>query len=332
MDNRITFPKTRLRRIRDMSNLRNMVSETQISVQDLIYPIFVTYGRNKSKTINSMPGIYQLSLDVLKTEIDEISKLKIPAVLIFGIPQRKTDRGSEAYNSNGIVQEAIRTIKQSSYDLLVIADTCLCEYTNHGHCGVVSEGRIKNDESLELLAKTAVSQAEAGADMIAPSAMMDGQVATIRKALDDKGYSHIPIMSYSAKYSSGFYGPFREAVGSSPQFGDRTSYQMDPANIQEAMREIEHDIIEGTDVIMVKPALAYLDVISKAKERFRHPLAGYSVSGEYSMIKAASQMGWLDERQVVMEVLTSIKRAGADILITYFAKNVAQWINESADT
>ncbi len=325
------FPQSRLRRLRDMPALRGMVSETRINVQDLVYPIFVTHGRNVKAKVASMPDIFQLSLDNLIPEIDEVSRRHIPAVLLFGLPHRKDAMGTEAYEPNGIVQEAIRVIKQTAPDLLVIADTCLCEYTDHGHCGVIDNGVVDNDSSLELLAKTAISQVEAGADVVGPSAMMDGQVATIRAALDGRGFTDVPIMGYSAKYASGFYGPFRDAAGSTPQFGDRSGYQMDPANSRQAMREIEQDVDEGADIVMVKPALAYLDVVAKARERFDLPLAAYNVSGEYSMIKAASQKGWLDERRIVMEVLTSIKRAGADILITYFAKDVADWLNGGAE-
>ena len=310
-----------------MPALRGMVSETRIGVHDLVYPMFVTHGRNVKAKVESMPGIHQLSLDNLISEIDEVSRRDIPAVLLFGLPHRKDALGTEAYEANGIVQEAIRVIKQTAPDLLVIADTCLCEYTDHGHCGVVTDGSVDNDGSLELLAKTAVSQVEAGADVVAPSAMMDGQVATIREALDERGFKDVPIMGYSAKYASGFYGPFRDAASSTPEFGDRSGYQMDPASSRQAMREIEQDVDEGADVIMVKPALAYLDVVAKARERFDLPLAAYNVSGEYSMIKAAAMKGWLDEQRIVMEVLTSIKRAGADIVITYFAKEVADWLN-----
>jgi len=322
------FPNVRLRRLRDNAGIRRMVQETRLSVDDFIYPLFVTHGRDVRSEIPPMPGIYQLSLDQLIEEVGEAADLGIKSVLLFGIPAAKDPEGTEAYSPGGIIQEAIRVIKQALPDMLVITDVCLCEFTDHGHCGIIQDGRIDNDSTLELLAKMAVCQAEAGADIVAPSAMMDGQVRAIRTALDDAGYVDKPIMAYSAKYASGFYGPFRVAADSAPQFGDRTGYQMDPPDIRQAMREIELDIEEGADIVMVKPALAYLDVISAARERFDHPLAAYNVSGEYSMVKAAAENEWIDGRRVTMEILTAIKRAGADMLITYHAKEVARWMAE----
>ena len=322
------FPKVRLRRLRDNAGIRRMVQETRLSVDDFIYPLFVTHGRDVRSKIPPMPGIEQLSLDQLIQEVGEAYDLGIKSVLLFGIPSAKDAEGTEAYASGGIIQEAIRVIKQALPDMLVITDVCPCEFTDHGHCGIIKDGQIDNDSTLELLAKMAVCQAEAGSDMVAPSAMMDGQVGAIRKALDEAGYEDKPIMAYSAKYASGFYGPFRVAADSAPQFGDRTGYQMDPPDIRQAMREIELDIEEGADIVMVKPALAYLDVISAARERFDYPLAAYNVSGEYSMVKAAAENEWIDGRRVTMEILTAIKRAGADMLITYHAKEVARWMAE----
>ena len=322
------FPNVRLRRLRDNAGIRRMVQETRLSVDDFIYPLFVTHGRDVRSEITPMPGINQLSLDQLIQEVGEASDLGIKSVLLFGIPADKDPEGTEAYSPGGIIQEAIRVIKQALPDMLVITDVCLCEFTDHGHCGIIQDGRIDNDSTLELLAKMAVCQAEAGADIVAPSAMMDGQVQAIRTALDGAGLVDKPIMAYSAKYASGFYGPFRVAADSAPQFGDRTGYQMDPPDIRQAMREIELDIEEGADIVMVKPALAYLDVISAARERFDHPLAAYNVSGEYSMVKAAAENEWIDGRRVTMEILTAIKRAGADMLITYHAKEVARWMAE----
>lgn len=320
------FPEVRLRRLRELETLRSLARETELSVKNLIYPIFVMPGRDTRVEIGPMPGCYQVSLDQLLKECTEVAELGIPAVLLFGIPTSKDPWGSEAYDEHGIIQEAIRAIKGTFPHLLVMCDVCLCEYTDHGHCGVVVDGQVDNDKTLELLARTALSQAAAGADVVAPSAMMDGQVKAIRTILDENGYRHIPIMAYAAKYASAFYGPFRVAAESAPQFGDRRGYQMDPANWRMAMREIELDIEEGADIVMVKPALAYLDVISRARERFNLPLAAYNVSGEYAMVKAAAMQGWLDERRVTLEILTAIKRAGADILITYHAKEVARWL------
>ena len=325
-----SFPKTRMRRMRRLPALRRMVRETTLSVSDFIYPMFVTHGRDVMAPVDPMPGIFQLSLDRLLDEVGEVAELGIPAVLLFGVPARKDPEGTEAYESGGIVQEAIRVIKQAAPGLIVVTDVCLCEYTDHGHCGVISDGRVDNDRSLELLARMAERQAEAGADIVGPSAMMDGQVGAIREALDCKGFVDTPIMSYSAKYASAFYGPFRVAAGSAPQFGDRSDYQMDPANVDEALREIEIDIGEGADIVMVKPAMAYLDVVRSAKEAFGHPLAAYNVSGEYAMVKAAAENEWIDGRRITIEVLTSIKRAGADLIISYHAKEVARWLRDGA--
>ena len=316
--------------MRRLPALRRMARETRLSVGDFIYPIFVTHGRDVMTPVDPMPGIFQLSLDRLLDEIGEVSELGIPAVLLFGVPARKDPEGTEAYESGGIVQEAIRVIKQTSPGLIVATDVCLCEYTDHGHCGVILDGRVDNDRSLELLARMAESQAEAGADIVGPSAMMDGQVGAIREALDAKGFVDTPIMSYSAKYASAFYGPFRVAAGSAPQFGDRSDYQMDPANADEALREIETDIEEGADIVMVKPAMAYLDVVRSAKEAFGHPLAAYNVSGEYAMVKAAAENEWIDGRRITLEILTSIKRAGADLIISYHAKEAARWLRDGA--
>ncbi|GFN23578.1 porphobilinogen synthase [Thermanaeromonas sp. C210] len=322
------FPVVRLRRLRYNPVLRSMVRETEIEVKDLIYPLFVTAGRDVKNPVPSMPGIYQLSIDNLLKEAEEVVGLGIPAVLLFGVPEpgEKDEVATPAYVPEGIVQQAVRALKKEFPGLLVITDVCLCEYTSHGHCGLVDGGVILNDPTLELLARTALSHVEAGADMVAPSDMMDGRVAAIRKKLDAHGFTETPILSYAAKYASAFYGPFREAAGSAPQFGDRRSYQMDPANGREALREVAQDLEEGADIIMVKPALSYLDVIRQVRNHFNCPLAAYNVSGEYAMIKAAALHGWISEREVVMEVLTSIKRAGADLIITYFAKDVAGWL------
>ena len=320
------FTGVRLRRLRESAPLRRMVQETRLSVSDFVYPMFVTHGRNVRNEIEPMPGIYQLSLDNLMAEVGEVSELGIPAVLLFGIPAKKDARGTEAYEARGIVQEAIRVIKQTVPELMVITDVCLCDYTDHGHCGVIADEKVDNDATLELLAKTAVGHAEAGADMVAPSAMMDGQVAAIRDALDSGGFEQTPIMAYSAKYASAFYGPFRVAAQSAPQFGDRKGYQMDPGSIKQAMREIAQDIDESADLVMVKPALAFLDVLSAARDAFGHPLAAYNVSGEYAMVKAAAGNEWIDGRRVTTEILTSIKRAGADIIISYHAKEIAGWL------
>ncbi len=314
----------RPRRLREKGLLRRMVRETTLAVDDLVYPLFAVHGRGIREAIESMPGVFHLSVDEIVKEAKDAAGMGIPAVLLFGLPEDKDARGSEAYAEDGIVQQAVRAVKETVPDLLVVTDVCLCQYTSHGHCGVIEGGAVRNDPTLELIARIAVSHAEAGADMVAPSDMMDGRVGAIREALDEARFTETPIMAYSAKYASSFYGPFREAAESAPQFGDRRSYQMDPANAMEAMREIALDIDEGADIVMVKPALPYLDVIARAKGEFGVPLAAYSVSGEYAMIRAAGRLGWLDEERAMMEALTSIRRAGADIVITYFAKDVAR--------
>ena len=316
-----TFSVYRPRRLRANENLRRLVRETTLTVADLIYPMFVVHGRNVATEISSMPGCYHYSVDNLVTAAKELASLGIPGTILFGIPAEKDALGSEAYADDGIIQQAVRAIKDAVPTLLVMTDVCLCEYTDHGHCGIVEAGDVQNDLTVELLVKESLSHARAGADVIAPSDMMDGRVGAIRKALDGDGYSHIPIMAYSAKYASAFYGPFREAAESAPQFGDRRTYQMDAANAEEALREVALDIEEGADILMVKPALAYLDVIYRVKTTFQVPVAAYNVSGEYAMIKAAAQNGWIDEQRVALEALTSIKRAGADMILTYFAKS-----------
>src|SRR5579859_1187059 len=320
------FPTTRLRRTRQNDKLRGLVRETHLSVDQLIYPLFIAEGINEPQEISSMPGIMQWPLEQLGREAHRLAKLGIPAVLLFGIPSEKDEVGSQAYAEQGIIQQAIRCLKAETPDMLVITDVCLCEYTSHGHCGVIHNGNVQNDESLTLLAEMALSHAQAGADIVAPSDMMDGRVGAIRRSLDEHGLQQTPIMAYSAKFASGFYGPFREAAGSTPQFGDRRSYQMDPANVREALREVDLDIAEGADIVMVKPALAYLDVIRQVREHCDLPIAAYNVSGEFAMIKAAAQQGWIDERRIVREVLTGIRRAGADMIITYFAPDVAGWL------
>ena len=334
------FPTYRPRRLRGTENMRRMVRETAIGVADFVYPLFVVHGEGVRQEIGSMPGNYHLSVDQLAAEAEEIASLGIPAVLLFGLPAHKDSHGTENFDPHGVVQEAIRAIKRAVPELVVITDICMCEYTDHGHCGVVkgrgnaTEGRgladgfVLNDETLDYLGLVSVSHAEAGADMVAPSAMMDGQIAAIREALDVAGYDQLPIMAYSAKFASAFYGPFREAADSPPQFGDRRAYQMDPLNAREALRETSLDIAEGADIVMVKPALSYLDIIRLVRDTFDYPVAAYNVSGEFSMVKAAARMGWIDERRVAMEILGSIKRAGADIIITYFAKDVARWLAE----
>ena len=322
------FPTVRLRRTRQNDKVRGLVRETHLNVDQLVYPLFIAEGINEPHEISSMPGIMQWPLEHLGREVERIAGLGIPAVLLFGIPGEKDEVGSEAYNDKGIIQQAIHVIKSEVPDLLTITDVCLCEYTSHGHCGVIHNGSVQNDESLELLSRMALSHAEAGADMVAPSDMMDGRVGAIRQMLDEHEFNQTPIMAYSAKFASGFYGPFREAAGSTPQFGDRRAYQMDPANVREALREVDLDIAEGADIVMVKPAMAYLDVIRRVRDHCDLPLAAYNVSGEFSMIKAAAQNGWIDERRIVMEVLTAIRRAGADIIITYFAPEVAAWLKE----
>ena len=322
------FPDYRTRRLRKNERLRRMVRETTLSVDDLICPLFITHGKGVKRQIESMPGIFQLSIDLLAREVKEIDRLGIPAVLLFGIPEKKDETGSQAYAKNSIIRKAIKEIKDRAPEIIVITDVCLCEYTSHGHCGILKDGDVDNDSTLELLARMALSHVEAGADMVAPSDMMDGRVSEIREYLDDNAYEDIPIMSYAAKYASAFYGPFREAAESSPQFGDRRSYQMDSANSDEAIREVSLDVEEGADIIMVKPAIAYLDIICRIKEEFDIPVAAYNVSGEYAMVKAAGKSGWIDEEKVMMECLLSIKRAGADIIVTYFAKEAAKIINE----
>lgn len=304
-----------------------MVRETSLSPDDFIYPLFVTHGEGIRKEVSSMPGCFQESIDETVKTAKEVHSLGIPAIILFGIPEHKDELGSGAYDDHGIVQRAIREIKDKVPDLYVITDVCLCEYTSHGHCGIVEKGDVVNDKTIDLLAKEAVSHARAGADMVAPSDMMDGRVEAIRLALDDEGFEHIPIMSYAAKYASAFYGPFREAAESTPQFGDRRSYQMDPANRREALREVALDIEEGADIVMVKPALAYLDIISDVRDSFDVPVAAYNVSGEFSLVKAAAKLGWIDEQRIMMEILTSIKRAGADLILTYFAKDAAKILN-----
>jgi len=320
------FPELRLRRLRRNEALRALVRETRVDVGDLIYPLFVVEGTKKKQPIASMPGQYRFSSDLLSKEAESIARLGIPAIILFGIPQRKDEVGSQAYHPRGVIQQAIKAIKKATPELLLITDVCLCEYTSHGHCGVVVDGDVDNDKTLKLLSRTALSHAQAGADMVAPSDMMDGRVKAIREALDGDGFQNTPIMAYATKYASAFYGPFREAAESTPQFGDRRSYQMDPPNSREALREVEQDIAEGADIVMVKPALPYLDVIRKVRDSFNYPLAAYSVSGEYAMVKAAAQQGWLDEKRIVVEMLTAIKRAGADIIITYYAREAARWL------
>jgi porphobilinogen synthase len=317
------FPDYRPRRLRKNENLRRMIRETSLSVDNLIEPLFVVPGKGVRKPISSMPGVFQLSVDELIREAREVQAAGIPAVILFGIPDKKDDRAAGAYASEGIIQRAVRALKDQVPDLIVIGDVCLCEYMSHGHCGLIQDGDVDNDATLELLARTALAQAKAGIDMVAPSDMMDGRVAEIRQALDENGYENLPIMAYSAKYASAFYGPFREAAESAPQFGDRRSYQMDPPNAREAIREVSLDVEEGADIIMVKPALAYLDVICRVREEFDLPVAAYNVSGEYAMVKAAAQQGWLDEERVMMEILTAIRRAGADLILTYFARPAA---------
>lgn len=317
------FPEYRGRRLRKNENFRRLVHETRLSVDDLVYPLFAVPGKGVKKPIGSMPGQFQMSADNIAKEAREAYRMGIGAILLFGIPSKKDEQGTGAFARDGIVQQTIKRVKNEVPELLVITDVCLCEYTSHGHCGIIDKGVVQNDLTLEVLAETAVSQVKAGADMVAPSAMMDGQILAIREALDENSFDDVPIMAYSAKYASSFYGPFREAAESAPQFGDRRAYQMDPANADEAIREISLDVNEGADIIMVKPALPYLDIISRARQEFDLPLAAYNVSGEYAMLKAAGQLGWLDEEKSMMESLVAIKRAGADILITYWAKDVA---------
>ncbi|MFC3017301.1 porphobilinogen synthase [Virgibacillus litoralis] len=318
----------RHRRLRSSPAMRSLVRENHLKMDDFIYPLFIVEGEKIKNEVSSMPGVFQISLDYVKDEMEELISLGINAVMIFGVPNDKDEQGTGAFIETGIVQEATRRIKKEVPEMLVVADTCLCEYTSHGHCGVIHNQDVDNDESLKLLAKTAVSQAEAGADIIAPSNMMDGFVIAIRQALDEAGYTNIPIMSYAVKYSSAFYGPFRDAADSTPQFGDRKSYQMDPANRLEALREAESDVEEGADFLIVKPALSYLDIVRDVKNTVNTPVVAYNVSGEYAMVKAAARNGWVDERELVLEKMTAMKRAGADLIISYFAKDVAKWLNE----
>ncbi len=322
------FPSYRMRRLRTSARLRGLVRETDLLADRLVYPLFVTHGEDIDKQVESMPGCRQLSISNLVEEAHAVHELGIPAVLLFGIPAEKDEAGSGAYDDEGIVQMAVKALKESLPELLVITDVCLCEYTDHGHCGIIKDGYVDNDITLEMLARMAVSHAEAGADIVAPSDMMDGRVAAIRSALDNEGFINTPIMSYAAKFASSFYGPFREAAESTPGFGDRRSYQMDHRNANEAVREVLLDIDEGADIVMVKPALPYLDIIHRVKHETRYPCAAYNVSGEYSMVKAAAARGWLDEKSVVLETLTAIRRAGADIIITYHAKDAARWLAE----
>jgi porphobilinogen synthase len=324
------YPVKRLRRLRYNPIIRDIIRETQLSKKDLIYPLFVVHGEKIKNEVKSMPGVYQMSVDVLVEECKEVVSLGIPAVILFGIPAHKDENGSEAYDPNGIIQQAVRAIKAKVKNLVVITDVCMCEYTSHGHCGVLNGEEILNDETVSLLAQEALTHAEAGADIIAPSDMMDGRVAAIRKVLDDKGFTKTPILSYAAKYASGYYGPFRDAAESTPAFGDRRSHQMDVANADEALREVETDIEEGADIVMVKPAGAYLDIIWRVKQKFGLPTAAYQVSGEYAMIKAASKLGWIDEERIMLESLTAIKRAGADMILTYFAKDVAKYLDKNS--
>jgi len=323
------FPAYRPRRLRANPTIRAMMTETTLSAHDFIYPLFVKPGTGLRDEVKSMPGVFQLSLDQLPAEIDELNALGVPAVILFGLPSTKDEVGSEAYDEHGIVQEAIRTIKKHDPDFYVITDVCMCEFTSHGHCGILDDrGCVINDVTIELLAKEAVTHAEAGADMVAPSDMMDGRVAAIRAALDAEGYQDVPIMAYSVKYASGYYGPFRDAADSAPTFGDRKQYQMDPGNAEEGLREAALDIDEGADIVMVKPALAYMDMIWRVKNEFGYPTAAYNVSGEYAMVKAAAANDWIDEKRVVLETLTGFKRAGADLILTYHAKDAARWLRD----
>ena len=325
----MSFPEHRPRRLRRNEGIRRMVRETNLSVDDLIYPLFAVAGRKIRKEISSMPGVFQLSVENLVKEVRDVRALGIPAILLFGIPAKKDPVGSDACSDDGIIQTAVRAIKDAVPDIQVITDVCFCEYTDHGHCGILTrDGDVDNDATLDILARSAVTHARAGADMVAPSDMMDGRVAAIRRALDEEGYEGIPILSYAAKYASGFYGPFREAAGSAPQFGDRRSYQMDPPNVREALREVALDIQEGADIVMVKPALAYLDVICRIREAFDLPVAAYNVSGEYSIVKAGEKLGWVDGSRLMMEILVSIRRAGADLILTYAAKEAAKALGE----
>jgi porphobilinogen synthase len=322
----MSFPIDRPRRLRKTALLRDLVSETRLSVRSLIYPLFVCPGSSVRQEVSSMPGVFQQSADRLVEDCREVEARGIPGVILFGLPETKDPRGASSLGPNGVVQRAIEAIRKAQLRLLVITDVCLCEYTDHGHCGVIENGEVANDATLEILAEQALSQARAGADIVAPSDMMDGRVGALRRKLDAHGFSDLPILSYAAKYCSGFYGPFREAADSAPQFSDRRSYQMDPANAREALKEVALDLGEGADMVMVKPALPYLDIVRRVKEEFRVPVAAYNVSGEYSMVKAAARNGWLDEKRVVLEILTGIQRAGADFILTYHAKDAAGWL------
>ena len=324
----MSFPIQRPRRLRRTEAIRSLARETQLSTHGFIYPMFVCPGQNVRKPITSMPGVAQQSVDKFLEECREVEQLGLPGVILFGIPEKKDARGSEAYAANGVVQRAVEAIRRAKLNLLVITDVCLCEYTDHGHCGIVENGAVKNDPTLELLAAEALSHARAGADIIAPSDMMDGRVGAIRKALDGAGFEDVAIFSYAAKYCSGFYGPFREAAESAPQFGDRRSYQMDPANAREALREVELDLAEGADMVMVKPALAYLDIIRRVRDAFDVPVGAYNVSGEFAMVKAAAANGWIEEQRIALEILTGIRRAGASIILTYHAKDAARWLKQ----
>jgi porphobilinogen synthase len=326
------FPQFRARRIRGKEVFRNMVRETSLSVNDLIYPMFSAYGKGIRKEVSSMPGIYQQSIEHIVEEAQAAHEQGVPAVLLFGIPDKKDAVGSGAYAKEGIIQETVRALKKEAPGLAVITDVCMCEYTDHGHCGIIKDNDVDNDATLELLCREALSHAQAGADMVAPSDMMDGRVGAIRETLDKKGFSHIPIMSYAVKYASGYYGPFREAAESTPRFGDRRSYQMDPGNRLEAIREAQMDVEEGVDIIMVKPGLPYLDIVREMRNEFNLPVAVYNVSGEYSMIKAAAKMGWIDEARVIMETMLSFKRAGADLILTYHAVEVAKLLHKGYET
>ncbi len=322
----MAFPDTRLRRLRTSPGIRALVRETTLSAADFIYPLFVVHGQNIRQEIPSMPGVFHLSIDQLAAEAESLLALGIPAVILFGLPAHKDATGTENFAHGGIVQQAIHALKRAAPELIVMTDVCMCEYTDHGHCGIIREGRVINDETLEILQKVVVSHAESGADVVAPSGMMDGMVRAIRHGLDDAGFADVNILSYAVKYASSFYGPFRDAAQSPPQFGDRHTYQMDPANAREAMREARLDVAEGADMLMVKPALAYLDIVRRVRDTFDLPLAAYNVSGEYAMVKAAAQRGWIDQRKIVLETLTGIKRAGADMILTYHAKDAAGWL------
>ena len=324
----MSFPVHRPRRLRKTELLRGVVRENRLSAASFVYPLFVCPGSGVRQDVNSMPGVFQQSADKIVEDCREVESLGIPGVILFGLPETKDPRAASSLQKNGVVQRAIEAIRKARLNLVVITDVCLCEYTDHGHCGVIENGEVANDATLEILAEQSLSHARAGADIVAPSDMMDGRVAAIRKKLDENNFTDLPILSYAAKYCSGFYGPFREAADSVPQFGDRRSYQMDPANVREALKEVALDLEEGADMIMVKPALPYLDVIHRVRQEFRVPVAAYNVSGEYSMVKAAAQNGWLDEKRVVLEILTGIQRAGADIVLTYHAKDAARWLND----